>query len=172
MDKRAVNIKSFRAKVAKNKGRLQAFVQRVDDFPPDNLDTICSESEIAVWNEIDCTTCANCCKRMSPTYTPADIKRIAAHLGMSIAEFKKKWLYREEEDTKDWLNVRMPCQFLDLNTNRCTIYEVRPTDCATFPHLAKKDMKDYFHVHRQNVAYCPATYHMIEKMMVLLPEYL
>lgn len=172
MEKQLVNIKSFRAKVARNKKKMQEFVQRIDDRPPANLDAICAESDAAVWTEIDCTTCANCCKRMSPTYTAADIKRIAAYLHISVSEFKKKWLYREEGETKDWLNVSTPCQFLDMTTNRCSIYEVRPLDCATFPHLSKQNMKEYFHVHRQNVEYCPATYRMIEKMMVKMPEYL
>lgn len=45
----------------------------------------------------------------------------------------------------------------------CTIYEVRPTDCAGFPHQQKK-LKGYMHVHRQNVELCPATYKMVEKM--------
>lgn len=26
-------------------------------------------------------------------------------------------------------------------------------------------MKDYVHVHKQNVEYCPATYKMVEKMI-------
>jgi hypothetical protein len=41
---------------------------------------------------------------------------------------------------------------------------VRPADCAGFPHLKKKKMVDYIHVHQQNISYCPATYKMVEKM--------
>jgi Fe-S-cluster containining protein len=65
----------------------------------------------------------------------------------------------------DWMNVKQPCQFLDLKSNMCSIYSVRPLDCAGFPHLTRKKMKDYVHVHHQNVTYCPATYKMVEKMM-------
>ncbi len=46
----------------------------------------------------------------------------------------------------------------------CTIYEIRPEDCAGFPHLVKKDMKDYMHLHRQNIVHCPATYKWVEKL--------
>ena len=28
-----------------------------------------------------------------------------------------------------------------------------------------KRMKDYAHVHKQNIEYCPATYKMVEKMI-------
>lgn len=41
-------------------------------------------------------------------------------------------------------------------------------DCSGFPHLTKKKMVDYIHVHKQNVQYCPATYKMVEKMQALL----
>jgi Fe-S-cluster containining protein len=101
---------------------------------------------------------------MTPTYTTKDMKRISFHLGMSVQEFKDKWLY-EERSSGDWLNRSTPCQFLDRQTNMCTIYEVRPDDCAGFPHLLNKKLVDFVDTHKQNVEYCPATYRMVEKMM-------
>ena len=104
---------------------------------------------------------------MSPTFTKTDIKRISAHLEMTPAAFTEKWLTYDKKDN-DWLNKLKPCQFLNLKTNMCSIYEVRPADCAGFPHLTKKKMTEYIHVHKQNIEYCPATYKMVEKMKVLL----
>ena len=120
-----------------------------------------------VWQEVDCLSCANCCKTMTPTFTPTDIKRIAAHLNTTPKEFKENWLRYDKKDN-DWLNKLNPCQFLNLKTHKCNIYEVRPADCAGFPHLTKKKMVDYVHVHKQNVELCPATYKMVEKMQALL----
>jgi Fe-S-cluster containining protein len=100
---------------------------------------------------------------MTPTYTFQDMKRIAAHFNMKIKDFKTKWLYFDKK-SKDWMNVSKPCQFLDKKTNRCSIYEIRPADCAGFPHLTKKKMTDYIHVHKQNIIHCPATYKMVEKL--------
>ena len=68
------------------------------------------------------------------------------------------------------MNVKQPCQFLNLADNKCSIYEVRPADCAGFPHHDKKKMTDYMHVYKQNVEYCPATYKWIEKIMMLIHE--
>ena len=86
---------------------------------------------------------------------------------MTPASFKDKWLTFEKKD-KDWVNIKRPCQFLDLKTNMCSIYEVRPADCAGFPHLAKKKLADNVHTHKQNIEYCPATFKMVEKMKALL----
>jgi Fe-S-cluster containining protein len=103
---------------------------------------------------------------MTPTYTVKDIRRISAHLGMSPDAFKTKWLKYDRKEG-DWQNRRQPCQFLNLPDNTCTIYAVRPADCSGFPHLTKRKMVDYMHVHKQNIRYCPATFKFVEKMKAL-----
>lgn len=160
----AVNFRSFRQKVRYNQKAFKKFLSKIEKNPPKNLDKTAVEISNHVWQNIDCLSCANCCKKMSPTYTRRDIVRIAQHLGMKSRDFIDKWLYLDKKDG-DWMNKSQPCQFLDLATNMCSIYEVRPADCAGFPHLTKRKMKEYIHVHQQNIEYCPATYMMVEQMM-------
>lgn len=156
-------IAAFKRKVNKNKLAFRRFLGKLEKEPPRFLDKVAVSLDKEVWQETDCLACANCCKTMSPTYTPKDIKRIATFLDMTPQAFKDKWLEYEKKDG-DWMNKKQPCQFLDKKTNMCSIYEVRPADCAGFPHLTKRGMKDYLHVHQQNVEYCPATYRLVEKM--------
>lgn len=160
----AINLRSFKLRVRHRKTALRSFLARLEKNPPKKLDQLTAKVEPEVWKEINCMTCANCCKSMTPTYTLKDMKRISAHFGMTVQEFKDKWLDKER-GTGDWLNRSVPCQFLDLDTNLCTIYEIRPDDCAGFPHLPRRKMVEYMHVHKQNLEYCPATYRMVEKMM-------
>lgn len=158
-----MNLRSFRTKVKHNKSVFKRFLSRLDRKPPKGLDTLAAIADREVWAETDCLSCANCCKTMSPTYTTADIKRIAAHLSMDMKSFQEKWLRKDR--TGDWLNKTEPCQFLNLENNFCSIYEVRPKDCAGFPHHTKRPIKEWVHVYKQNVEYCPATYKLVEKMM-------
>ncbi len=157
------HLKKLKKKFDLNRKSLRYFITRTENNPPENIDCLMTDVEKEVWEEVSCLSCANCCKVMSPTYTTADIKRISAHLGMRPIDFKEKWLYREKKDN-DWMNRFQPCQFLDLKTNMCTIYEVRPADCADFPHFHKHPAKEYFYIHKQNIEYCPATMLMVEKM--------
>ena len=159
-----VNLKSFRQKVRINKRAFKGFLTRLENNPPRGLDKVPEAVAPEVWKEIDCLSCANCCKAMTPTFTVADIKRISAHFGMTPNAFKEKWLFFEKKD-KDWQNKKQPCQFLNLADNKCSIYEIRPVDCATFPHHTKKKFTEWVHVYKQNVEYCPATYKLVEKMM-------
>ncbi len=162
-----VNLRSFKQKVRHHKKAFRRFLGKVEKNPPRGLHSTLVAIDKKVWAETDCLSCANCCKTMTPTFTETDIKRISAHLEMKPADFKNKWLHFEKKD-KDWVNNKQPCQFLNLKDNKCSIYEVRPGSCAGFPHLTKKKVVDYIHVHQQNVEYCPATYKMVEQMMALI----
>lgn len=158
-----VNLRHFRKKSILNKKSFRYFLTKIENNPPKDLDVIAEQIDKEVWAETNCLSCANCCKTMSPTFKFQDLKRISAHFNMRITDFKKKWLYFDKKEN-DWMNVSQPCQFLDEKTNMCTIYEIRPLDCAGFPHLTKKPMTDYTHIHRQNITFCPATYKMVEKL--------
>jgi uncharacterized protein len=162
-------LRSFKSKLRHKRKSFRSFLSKLEKNPPRNLDNITTQVDKEVWKEIDCLSCANCCKVMTPTFTTKDIKRISAHLDMTVPEFKKKWL-KKERGTGDLINKSTPCQFLNLETHLCNIYEVRPTDCAGFPHLPKKKMLDYIHIHKQNIDYCPATFKMVEKMTVLIDK--
>ena len=155
-----VNLRSFRQIVRNNKRRIKGFLTRLRNNPPRGLDTLKIEADKHAWAQTDCLDCANCCKTMSPTYTKKDVKRISSHLGMTEKAFREKWLYKDR--TGDWMNVKQPCQFLDLKTNMCNIYAVRPADCAGFPHHTKRKMVEYMHMYQQNIEYCPATYRLVE----------
>jgi Fe-S-cluster containining protein len=156
----------------KDKDRLKPlyrFLNKIERDRPRGLQQIAVEAETTAWEAVDCLTCANCCKTMKPTYTRADINRISDYLKMSPGEFKKRWL-RKGPGVNTWINKTTPCQFLDLKTNMCNVYEVRPADCSGFPHLTKKRVIDYLHVHKQNLDECPATFKMVERMKELMGE--
>jgi hypothetical protein len=155
--------RKFNERVVLHRPRLRRFLTRLEKDPPKRLDQLAIEADRETWAQVDCLACSNCCRVMTPTYTPRDLKRISTHLGMTEDAFKAKWLYKDRKG--EWMNKTTPCQFLDLRTNMCSIYPIRPEDCAGFPHLTKKKTIDYLHIHRQNVQYCPATFTFVEKLM-------
>src|SRR5580704_9723420 len=126
-----MDLKKFRITAARKNKSLSAFLDKFDELVPEDLPELVAREDATVWRDINCMDCANCCKTMTPTYTKADVKRISAHLDMKPKEFMDKWLIKEE-GSGDWINKTQPCQF--LADNKCSIYEVRPADCAAFPH--------------------------------------
>ena len=147
-----------------NKKPFRKFIDELEESEHKGVKKEAKEAEKETWKEVECLTCANCCKKMTPILTKPDRKRIAGYLGITPSEFKNKYLVYDKEDD-DWRMQQQPCVFLDLSTNKCTIYTVRPNDCASFPHLTKTPLKSYIYIHKQNIEYCPATYRFVEKMM-------
>jgi uncharacterized protein len=160
--------KKFAGNVIRNRSRLRRFLTKLENNPPKELDAYADILDKQVWQEVNCLACSNCCRTMSPTFTFRDLQRISAHLNMSIKQIKEKWLYKDREG--EWMNKSTPSQFLDRKTNMCSIYEVRPADCAEFPHLTKKKVKEYIHIHHQNVNHCPATFKWVEKLMAVVKD--
>ncbi len=104
---------------------------------------------------------------MTPTYNRSDIYRIAGHLKMTYQEFYDKWLMVDE--SKDIVNKSRPCQFLGKD-NKCSIYAIRPKDCAEFPHFIRKDFRYQVQekVFQQNMKFCPATLVFVENLHAAL----
>jgi Fe-S-cluster containining protein len=157
------HLPAIKRMMQRNRRKYRYFLTRLETTKPKGLSALVKEADQEVWKQTDCLDCANCCKTMTPTFTNTDIKRIALHLKMTPDAFKEKWLYKERS-TGDWMNKKQPCQFLDLKSNKCSIYAVRPADCAGFPHHTKKQFTEWVHVYKQNVEYCPATYRLVEKL--------
>ena len=156
-----MDLKKFRLTAARKKKKLTAFLKKLDKIVPVDMPKLVADTDKKVWQDVDCTKCANCCKTMTPTFRKADVKRISEHLGMKPKEFVEKWLVKEE-DTGDWVNKTQPCQF--LKNNKCSIYEVRPKDCADFPHHNKKPFDDYNQTFIDNLQHCPATFQLIDRL--------
>lgn len=156
-----MDLQKFRRSAARRKGALAAFLKKLDDIVPEDMPKLVKETDMGVWQDVHCMECANCCKTMTPTFRRSDVIRIAAHLNMAPRAFVEKWLYKEEE-TGDWVNTTQPCQF--LVDNKCSIYEVRPKDCAEFPHHNKKPFDAYNDTFANNLDKCPATYLLVSRL--------
>jgi uncharacterized protein len=162
-----MDIKKFRARAARKKEKLTVFLEKFDRLVPPGLPALVAAADKEVWQEVQCMECANCCKTMTPILTPADNKRIAAHLGLTVAAFREQYL-KQEEGTGDWVVKSQPCPL--LKDNKCSIYEVRPSDCAHFPHHHKKPFDAYNDTFRNNLVHCPATLLLVEKLEKTITE--
>lgn len=147
----------------KGKKKLSAFLKKFDDKTVEGINSFIDDASDKAWKEVECLSCANCCKVMTPTFTKADLKRISTHFRMSEKDFYTKWL-STDPDNGDKVNRIQPCQFLNLKDNKCSIYEIRPEDCAKFPHFKRKPFAAYTHVHTQNLEYCPATLKFVTQL--------
>jgi len=157
-------IKNMKKSFKKNKKEYVKFLRSIDKGKSGirGVNGLALGLNKKAFKAIDCLSCANCCKTMTPTYTKTDVKRISKHLGMSVHQYHEKYL--EKDKTGDYMNVKQPCQFLKKD-NKCAIYPVRPKDCSGFPHTQSRDFKQFIpDTHIQNIEYCPITMYVVENM--------
>lgn len=113
------------------------------------------------FEKIDCLNCAACCKNYSPRFKTPDIKRISKHLRMRESVFIDTYLTLDEEG--DYVVKRTPCAFLGLD-NKCSIYEVRPSDCSRFPYTDEDVLFKRKNITLKNVEFCPIVFYVLEKL--------
>ncbi|MFM9837816.1 MAG: YkgJ family cysteine cluster protein [Cyclobacteriaceae bacterium] len=156
-----MNLRSFndtsKSKAAENKKFLQSLKKK----DPRKLDDAFHQFHDEVFEEIDCLTCANCCKTTSPIFYQTDIERVAKSLRMKPGDFIEKYL-RVDED-KDYVLKSSPCPFLD-SENYCSVYEDRPKACREYPHTNRKKMVQIMDLTYKNTLVCPAVLEIVERM--------
>ena len=157
-----VQIRAMAAKKEKENLRFRQFLKQ-SDLGSDNIDRRVSEITERVWAGIDCTTCANCCREMKPTFSEEDISRVGRRLGMDRQQLINTYLQKTEPgESKAWETRLTPCPF--LKGNLCSIYEDRPGDCSDYPHLYKPGFVSRTWGTIARTFTCPIAYEAMEEL--------
>ncbi|MBN1634529.1 MAG: YkgJ family cysteine cluster protein [Ignavibacteria bacterium] len=113
--------------------------------------------------QIDCTRCGNCCINLSPPLTNKEIDILSRHLNISSKEFEDTYIELDEENCK--CLSKIPCIF--LKDKICSVYEIRPTECAEYPYLHKKGFSSRLLGVIENYSVCPIVFNVYEELKIL-----
>lgn len=140
-------------KVEKRKEEISKKFKQYKKKRPKNLDDVFHDEHDKAFNDIDCLSCANCCKTTSPIFRDVDIARISKKLKMKQEHFEQQYLRKDEDG--DWVLQSSPCHFLNAD-NTCFIYGIRPQACREYPHTDRKRMNQIMDLTLKNTEVCPA----------------
>ena len=113
------------------------------------------------FSKIDCLECAACCKNYSPRFKTPDIKRISKHLRLRESVFIDTYLNLDQDG--DYVVKSAPCPFLGSD-NCCSIYDVRPSDCARFPYTTDDVLIKRQKLTLKNAEFCPIVFYVLERL--------
>jgi Fe-S-cluster containining protein len=150
---------NWEKKSAENQKQYKQFLQKANK---NKVLKVLPKLHEEAFSQIDCLQCGNCCKGYSPRFKMPDIKRIAKHLKMKESDFITTYLTIDEDG--DYVGKTQPCTFLGAD-NYCSIYEVRPSDCARFPYTDEDVLLKRPNITLKNSTFCPAVYFVLEKLM-------
>jgi len=160
-------IEDWKNRKPKTQKQQRKLINQLKRENPKKLNVLADEVHEEVFAELDCLDCANCCTSIPPIVNRTDAARIAKHLGMKSAEFQTQYL-RQDEDGDMVINAS-PCPFLQTD-HTCLIYEYRPKACRKYPHTDNLEFAGHFKLHQQNIMYCPAVFHILERISERLPS--
>jgi Fe-S-cluster containining protein len=152
-----VQIKRFGEKQRAENQRFRAWLKR-HNFVERRLKAIAQDVE----EQIDCTTCANCCRVATTPVTARDAEHLARFLRVKLAVFLDDYTVETEEEGRILKRNENGCVFLDGKL--CSVYEDRPNSCQLFPHLVKGNgslLSRLWHMPDRAV-YCPIVYNTLE----------
>lgn len=115
----------------------------------------------AVFANISCLDCANCCRSLGPRIIDADIRRISSTLRLKPSVFVERYLMIDEDG--DYIFRSMPCPFLGAD-NYCAIYSVRPKACREYPHTDQRRVYQVLKLCLKNSSICPAVFEILERL--------
>jgi len=128
-----------------------------------DLDQSVQETTEAVWKEVDCLKCANCCKTLEVSVDDEDIKRLSRRLQINVKVFNQRYVNQAiGPDGLKSLN-KQPCVFLGED-NKCEVYEDRPTACRDYPYLYKKNFRNRSMTMIGNVSICPIVFNVWQRI--------
>ncbi|HEY0298405.1 MAG TPA: YkgJ family cysteine cluster protein [Arachidicoccus sp.] len=153
-----VNFENWQKRSAANQKKYAQQLQKVNkNTVLKQLPTLHKEA----FEKVDCLQCAQCCKTYSPRFKMPDIKRISKYVGMKESQFIQQYLRMDEDG--DYVVQSTPCAFLQEN-NECSIYDVRPSDCARFPYTDEDVLFKRRNITLKNSEFCPAVFYVLENL--------
>jgi uncharacterized protein len=126
------------------------------------VDTLVFNLNKKITAATDCTKCGNCCRAFMINVTPAEASGVAAHLEITLPDFKEAYL--EESQQGKLIMKSIPCAF--LQDNKCTVYENRFSGCRDFPHLDKPGFTDRLFGTFIYYGTCPIIFNVVEQLKI------
>ena len=141
--------------------RFREFLKTRLNMTVEATDAIVKETTDHVWQQIDCTKCANCCRTLEVVVDNNDVDRLARRLGVTPAQFARRYVAVADDRTKHL--ATSPCVFLG-DDNRCTVYEDRPQACRDFPYLHDKHFVSRSLMMIANTSVCPIVFNVWQSL--------
>src|SRR5256885_16560752 len=76
--------------------RFRLFLKSKCHLKPEEIDERVFAATRRVWAGIDCTECANCCKKVKPGFSEEEVDRLARRLAMPRQRFIETYLELSE----------------------------------------------------------------------------
>ena len=141
-------------------------INKIDHYSDEEVDEFFRTSSKIAEEKINCLSCANCCKTISPIIEEDEIRSLSETLGITTSELFTQYVEMDEDG--DFVFKVQPCPMLNLSDNKCSIYENRPKACREYPHTNMKGIRGYLDILDKNYDFCPIVQEVVHSIDIAL----
>ncbi|WP_117879247.1 YkgJ family cysteine cluster protein [Aureibaculum luteum] len=138
--------------------RFRTFLKGQDSIKVDGIVHRLNEE---IESRIDCTKCGNCCKTLRPCVTNKEIETLTIIDKVSREFYIENFIERDDLENIKYLK-NTPCKY--LSDKKCSIYDLRPIDCKSYPHINKKHFNSRTLGMMENYGICPIVFNVVENL--------
>jgi len=158
MEKMDFDAKGLKQKATGERKLHRRLFRKLRNLKPSELDGLIIPHHHRLMEQVDCLSCANCCKSISPALNDRDVGRIARSLRIRPSEVVTRYLDLDEDG--DYVFRSRPCPFLGED-NYCSVYAARPRACREYPHTDRARQHQILDITYRNIAVCPVVYDLV-----------
>lgn len=139
---------------------FRTFVKAYTKLPEHRVDALAERYAREAEAQIDCTTCAACCRDNFIPVNNEEIERLAKRVGITPDDFRSRYVQPKTDEHDAGIDAR-PCPF--LKDNLCSVYEDRPEVCQGYPYIGGNIASRTVGI-IERAGTCPIIFHMLEEL--------
>lgn len=116
-----------------------------------------------LFQNYDCSRCRHCCKKYAGSIPKEDVERDAEKLGLTVADFKAKYLKTEPDVEGNYQTMHVPCDFMD-DAGACLLEDCKPDSCKKFPYTDQPDRLHSMYSVLDVASVCPVAFEIVERL--------
>jgi Fe-S-cluster containining protein len=164
MDKPTLNLRDIAHRARRDKRadiRFREYMKHRLPLSNAELDRQVHSITAQVWAQIDCRTCAQCCRKPQVVLDDEDIRRLSRAVKLNPREFRRQFTVKAEDGAVCF--AQRPCPFLAVD-GACSVYAQRPTSCRDYPYIQLPHVRSRSITMLECVGECPIVFSVWQEL--------
>lgn len=159
MIKDPVQVARAAARLEVENWRFRTYLKAFCIWSDHKLNRIAARIGLDAAGQIDCKTCAACCRCAVIPVTDEEVERLSIRLRLPVLDFRARFV--RPADAGEPAIDGHPCPFLE--GSHCGVYEDRPAPCREYPYI-EGDVRSRMVIIIERAGVCPIVFEQVERM--------
>lgn len=139
---------------------FRTFIKAYSKLPEGRVDAMAERFAREAQAQIECTSCAACCRDNFIPVNDEEVERLAKRLEITPDDFRARYVQPKTNEHDTGIDAQ-PCPF--LQDSLCSVYEDRPEVCQGYPYIGGNIASRTIGI-IERAGTCPIIFDMLERL--------